>query len=92
MNDVHTCNLRELLLSKCIVRREFLEMAGGSFAAAGVAKERAEQYKGRVTAYVVIDIDVSLSLLILILENSLLIMLYSLLASILVIMLITCYF
>ena len=54
MNDVHTCNLREPFLSKCIVRREFLEMAGGSFATAGVAKERAEQYKGRVTAYVVI--------------------------------------
>ncbi|XP_050937528.1 sugar carrier protein A isoform X2 [Cucumis melo] len=29
-------------------------MAGGSFAPAGVAKERAEQYKGRVTPYVVI--------------------------------------
>ncbi|KAI4335603.1 hypothetical protein L6164_014237 [Bauhinia variegata] len=29
-------------------------MAGGSFAAGGVAKERAEQYKGRVTPYVII--------------------------------------
>lgn len=29
-------------------------MAGGSFAPAGVAKERAEQYKGRVTPFVVI--------------------------------------
>lgn len=31
-----------------------MKMAGGSFAPAGVAKERAEQYKGRVTPYVVI--------------------------------------
>ncbi|XP_022867067.1 sugar carrier protein A-like isoform X1 [Olea europaea var. sylvestris] len=29
-------------------------MAGGSFAPRGVAKERAEQYKGRVTAFVII--------------------------------------
>ncbi|KAJ7979653.1 Sugar transport protein [Quillaja saponaria] len=29
-------------------------MAGGSFAPAGVAKERAEQYQGRVTGYVVV--------------------------------------
>lgn len=28
-------------------------MAGGSFAPAGVAKDRAEQYQGRLTAYVV---------------------------------------
>ncbi|MED6112460.1 Sugar transport protein 7 [Stylosanthes scabra] len=30
------------------------EMAGGSFTAGAVTKERAEQYKGRVTAYVII--------------------------------------
>lgn len=29
-------------------------MAGGSFAPTGVAKERAEQYQGRVTSYVVV--------------------------------------
>ncbi|GMH27301.1 hypothetical protein Nepgr_029144 [Nepenthes gracilis] len=29
-------------------------MAGGSFGAAGVAKERADQYQGRVTSYVII--------------------------------------
>lgn len=28
-------------------------MAGGSFGPAGVAKERAEQYKGKVTLYVI---------------------------------------
>ena len=31
------------------------EMAGGSFGHGGVAKERAEQYKGRVTAYVIVS-------------------------------------
>jgi hypothetical protein len=29
-------------------------MAGGSFGPAGVAKERAEEYQGRVTLYVII--------------------------------------
>ena len=29
-------------------------MAGGSFTTGGVAKERAEQYKGRVTSFVII--------------------------------------
>ncbi|BFG40205.1 hypothetical protein CerSpe_264780 [Prunus speciosa] len=29
-------------------------MAGGSFAPAGVAKERAEQYQGKLTAYVIV--------------------------------------
>lgn len=29
-------------------------MAGGAFATAGAARERAEQYKGKVTPYVVI--------------------------------------
>lgn len=31
-----------------------LKMAGGSFAPAGVAKERAEQYQGKVTVFVII--------------------------------------
>lgn len=31
-----------------------LEMAGGSLAPAGVAKERAEQYQGKLTAYVIV--------------------------------------
>lgn len=30
------------------------DMAGGSFGPTGVAKERAEQYQGRVTAYVIV--------------------------------------
>lgn len=37
----------------------FLEMAGGSFGPAGVAKERAEQYQGRVTIYVIIACTVA---------------------------------
>lgn len=36
------------------VRLSSAEMAGGSFGPAGVAKERAEQYKGKVTLYVIL--------------------------------------
>ena len=34
-------------------------MAGGSFGPAGVAKERAQQYKGRLTSYVIIACTVA---------------------------------
>lgn len=38
---------------------KFLEMAGGSFGPAGVAKERAAQYQGRLTIYVIIACTVA---------------------------------
>lgn len=35
-------------------RKTIYTMAGGSLAPVGVARERAEQYRGKVTAYVII--------------------------------------
>lgn len=40
-------------------KRRCLEMAGGSIAPAGVAKERAGEYQGRVTLYVIIACTVA---------------------------------
>ncbi|MFS8034493.1 putative protein unc-13 [Helianthus anomalus] len=53
-NDTDVARSRTDTYIRSSLRTAFAQMAGGSVAPTGVAKDRAEQYEGKVTAYAII--------------------------------------